>query len=216
MRCAHGHQATRKAFARGQPQRAMLTYSLEVIYRAEGPGGPAGYVDLSLVVILALIGIVGVHLGSGGVLIANAHVRSVMHAGTVLALLWLCLLGSSVSYGWSARKMYAGPISEDEPLLLVCLSRLRLAGGWTLGVVAVLLILSLIGGGGTVSISRFITESTTWLLEYGWWVALVSFAWSAGYQLDHIWGDLNRLQEEEIERNARNGKLDTGVSGVCR
>ena len=80
----------------------------------------------------------------------------------------------------------------------------------------VLLVLSWIGGGRTVSINRFIPESTTWLLEYGWWVALVGFAWSAGYQLDHIWGDLNRLQDEEIERTARNGKLDTGVSGVCR
>jgi hypothetical protein len=113
----------------------------------------------------------------------------------VLALigagLWLGFGLVRVWLGWSARRLYAGPPWPDgakERLLPVVLYRVKVAIAWTMVVVVALLLLSFLGRPEEVPMVLFITS--------GWWVAVVIFAGNAVWQLEHIWDDLNRAEQE--------------------
>jgi len=126
----------------------------------------------------------------------------VRYGSTVLAGLWLCLTLFRVWMGWGTRQLYAGPVCADipaEPVWSVCLARLGVAAMWTGVIVAVMLMLSVLGRGGTGPIGRITTESAMWLMDYGWWVAFITFAWNAARQLDGIWENLNRTTQDTRE-----------------
>jgi hypothetical protein len=189
----------RPACARVRSYKAILRRALLVIPVAGVPRSLAGTVDLSLLVALVLVGSVGVHFLTGNSLIPEIYLQAVRHAGTALAGLWICLALFQVWAGWGVRKLYAGPVFGDtpaEPLGTVCLYRVGIAAGWTVGIVAALLVLSVLGRAGVGAPELFIPESRAWLTDYGWWVAWVTFAWSAPWQLEYIWDDLNKAAEE--------------------
>lgn len=105
--------------------------------------------------------------------------------------LWLGFGLVRVYLGWGVRRMYAGPTwreDEEERLLPVVCYRVGVAMGWTAVTVSALLLLSLLWREEGVPLVPFIIS--------GWWVAVVLFSWHTVWQLECIWDDLNRAEQD--------------------
>lgn len=114
---------------------------------------------------------------------------------TLLALisagLWLVFGLVRVWLGWNVRRLYAGPPwreDDEERLLPVVCYRVGVAIAWTIVVVVPLLLLSFLWREEGVPLVPFLIS--------GWWVAVVLFSWNAVWQLECMWKDLNRAEQD--------------------
>lgn len=118
--------------------------------------------------------------------------------------LWLGLLLVQLWLRWGVRQMYAGPTWPHEPaerLLPVLLFRVGMAAGWTIVLMAALMVVGFVCGRVVTASATSLQETVSTLLTtHGGWVALVVFTVNATRQCDHIWEDMNRRQAEVSSR----------------
>lgn len=105
--------------------------------------------------------------------------------------LWLSFGVVRVWLGWGVRRLYAGPPwpeeSEERVRPVVCY-RVGVAIVWTTVVVMPLLLLSFLWRKEGVPFVPFLISH--------WWMAVVLFSWNAVWQLERLWDDLNRTEQD--------------------